>query len=542
MTISSPYTVIYAFGDSLSDAGDASLLTNSAAGAAAGLTPTPVSPPYATENYAGGVSAAVFSNGPVWVQDLAADLGLPTLAPASVGTVIPQAGYVTLVSGAPGGTDFAIGGSVTGVTNENGGSSVPLTDLSGQITNFQNQVAHPAATALYTVWSGSNDILNLLEDPNFATLSVAAINADIAQSVQDEAAAIQTLITLGATNLLVLDVPDLGHVPAITYGYPSEVAQATSLAASFDNSLNALVSLYNKGAVHVAIEDTYALLDDAEKNPAAYKLSNVTSEVYSGSLSSYDPKKLVSSDPSVQNTYLFFDQQHPTETGHRVIEANALAALGLACFAEGTLIQAARGMVAVETLRVGDRLPTAGGIEREVTWTGHRRIDCGAHPDPRAVWPVRVRAGAFGPSTPSRDLLLSPDHAVFAGGALIPVRYLIDGDAIAQVEREAISYWHVELDAHDAILAEGLSCESYLDTGQRAAFAGGAVTALHPDFSSLERDGKGFAPLVVSGPALEAVRRHVAAQRATRARRFSTLRPYADMAKQHTKKTAAENT
>jgi hypothetical protein len=31
-------------------------------------------------------------------------------------------------------------------------------------------------------------------------------------------------------------------------------------------------------------------------------------------------------------------------------------------------------------------------------------------------------------------------------------------------------YVHVELDRHDILLAEGLPAESYLDTGNRAAF------------------------------------------------------------------------
>jgi hypothetical protein len=145
-----------------------------------------------------------------------------------------------------------------------------------------------------------------------------------------------------------------------------------------------------------------------------------------------------------------------------------------------------------------------------VTWLGHRHVDCRRHPCPADVWPVRVRPGAFGPGRPHRDLLLSPDHAVFHAGVLIPVRHLVDGRAIAQMPRAAVTYWHVELDCHDVILAEGLPCESYLDTGQRSSFAGGDVLRLHPVFADRHamtahaRDAGACAPLAVCGPAVEA--------------------------------------
>ena len=89
---------------------------------------------------------------------------------------------------------------------------------------------------------------------------------------------------------------------------------------------------------------------------------------------------------------------------------------------------------------------------------------------PHDVWPVRVSAGAFGDAQPGRDLLLSPDHAVFLDGALIPIRYLINGRTVVQEFAAEVSYYHVELPEHSVILAEGLPCESYLETGNRAAF------------------------------------------------------------------------
>ncbi len=138
----------------------------------------------------------------------------------------------------------------------------------------------------------------------------------------------------------------------------------------------------------------------------------------------------------------------------------------VACYASGTRLLTAAGEVAVEHLQVGDSIVTRGGALRPVIWIGRRRIDCRQ----QNVWPVRVCAGAFGDRMPHRDLWLSPDHGVFIDGGLIPVRYLINGATVVAEEVESITYWHVELNRHEVIFAEGLPCESYLDTGNRNAF------------------------------------------------------------------------
>jgi hypothetical protein len=81
-----------------------------------------------------------------------------------------------------------------------------------------------------------------------------------------------------------------------------------------------------------------------------------------------------------------------------------------------------------------------------------------------------------------------------------------------QEEAGEITYWHVELPSHAVILAEGLACESYLDTGNRRGFAnGGQVVDLHPNLdprATAERiwQERGCAPLIRDGEALVAVR------------------------------------
>jgi hypothetical protein len=191
------------------------------------------------------------------------------------------------------------------------------------------------------------------------------------------------------------------------------------------------------------------------------------------------------------------------------------------CFASGTRIATPSGMVTVEDLRPGMLVSTATDEEVAIKWIGCRRVACQTHPDPASVWPVRVRAGTFGDDAPGRDLWLSADHAVFANGVLIPIKHLIDGAAIAQVSRDVITYWHIELERHDIILAEGLPVESYLDTGDRSAFInGGSVVSFAPDFAIRVREAESCAPLTVTGSEIIAVKQQIAArtQRSGKAR------------------------
>jgi hypothetical protein len=177
-----------------------------------------------------------------------------------------------------------------------------------------------------------------------------------------------------------------------------------------------------------------------------------------------------------------------------------------ACYACGTHILTDRGEVEIENLRLTDRVVTAGGALRPVKWIGRRALDIARHPDPIAVRPVIVSAGAFGDGLPRRDLWLSPGHNIASEGALIPISGLINGRSVLQVEVDRIEYWHVELDAHDVLLAEGLPAESYLDTGNRTAFAnGGAFIEANPDFAP-RHWADTCLPIALEGPAVAATK------------------------------------
>ncbi len=538
------YGTIYAFGDSLSDAGNAWLLTNSPYAAGLGLSPEPVSPPYYQEIY-NNVTANVFSNGPVWTQDLSSALGLGTLAPSGVGayanTVLAdltsQVGagqaaidlellelatgvsganpYIPLVSGAPGGTDFAVGGAVTGPTNENS----PVTGLDGlaaQLATFQRDVPAPAANALATVSIGGNDVFNVLEDPNFATLygtgtTLANVNAtqagqDIAQSVSLEAAFLGSLVAEGVTSAVVMNVPDIGLTPEALGLGATQAAAGTVLAEYYNELLSADVVSLNLGGARDVIDNAFGLIDNAVADPGSYGFTNVSAPVYSGSASSYTPADLVSTNPTVQDAYLFFDKEHPTETGELGLAQLAQLAL-TSCFATGTRIRTVDGDVAVEALTLGTRIVLADGGTAPAIWIGHRDVDFSKLADPRSGWPVRVRAGAFGRGLPVRDLYLSPDHAVFVEDVLIPVKYLVDGDKIVAEPRRSVTWWHVELPRHAVLLAEGLPCESFLDTGGRDDTA--KQRPRRADYVSIAWEAEGCAELVVTGARLAKARSRV---------------------------------
>ncbi|UNC14997.1 Hint domain-containing protein [Acidiphilium multivorum] len=197
------------------------------------------------------------------------------------------------------------------------------------------------------------------------------------------------------------------------------------------------------------------------------------------------------------------------------------------CFAAGTQIRTPAGETPVESLRAGDTVLTAAGAERRVVWIGRRTLDLSRHPRPELVRPVRIAAGALADGVPARDLVVSPDHALFLDGVLVQAKDLVDGTMIAPDRRiSRVTYFHVELDRHDVLLAEGAPAESFLDTGHRGLFenAGEPIT-LHPDLMQARREAEGCAPLVTGGDALAAIRARLAARRAAQGFALVRVRP-----------------
>jgi hypothetical protein len=176
------------------------------------------------------------------------------------------------------------------------------------------------------------------------------------------------------------------------------------------------------------------------------------------------------------------------------------------CFAAGTRIVTPRGAVLIERLHVGDTVLTLAGRAQPIRWIGRRQVDCRRHPRPGEVLPIRVAAHAFGVGRPRRPVLLSPDHAVFVEGVLIPVKLLANLDTVTQAAVDTVVYLHIELPRHDVVFADGLPVESYLKVDDRDLFDNGdGVIELHPNLmpdaskAALVWEARGCAPLLRSG-------------------------------------------
>ncbi len=197
------------------------------------------------------------------------------------------------------------------------------------------------------------------------------------------------------------------------------------------------------------------------------------------------------------------------------------------CFIEGTRIATARGEVPVEMLRAGDLVVTAhgGAPFQPLVWVGHSRVDVSRQRDRTRIAPVLVKAGALAQGVPFRDLRVSPDHALFLDGHLVPARLLVNGTGIVQeLWRREASYWHVELAGHGVVVSEGALSETYLDDGNRQLFDNAKVAALVTDFAAQRANGRYeaacCAPVVVEGDAvLAAIRLRIAGREPLRAAR-----------------------
>ena len=212
-------------------------------------------------------------------------------------------------------------------------------------------------------------------------------------------------------------------------------------------------------------------------------------------------------------SYLNSSLTSPSESANAHPD-NGEVTIALVCFVTGSRIRTRRGEVAVEGLAVGDLAVTATGEARPIRWIGHRRIE---RPT-RDQWPVRVMAGAFGEGLPERDLFLSPGHAVcveVVDEVFVPVDHLINGVTIFREAVAEVTYWHVELESHDVLLAEGMPCESYMDAGNRAFFGReyGRLETIDPGrvAESLTRYAR---PFVDQGPIVAAIGERLAAKAA----------------------------
>jgi phospholipase/lecithinase/hemolysin len=282
---------LYIFGDSLSDTGNTFNVTG-------GLTDptkaTPPDPPFFQGR---------FSNGQVWVDYVGDQLGLsPTLFSTLQTRTIPTQGI-----------NYAFGGASSG----KGNLVVPNAPLPGVLEQVQafaqplltsNQKADPKA--VYAVWGGGNDFL-------FSNLS------DSSQIVKNILDSVTLLAQVGAKNILVFNLPDLGKIP---FAYARGVSsQLTVLSTSYNSSLaTGIANLRTNPAftgVNIIPVDINSLFNRVIASPEEFGFKNVTTPCVIGDLNN------IASVCNNPDDYLFYDAVHPTTNAHKLIAATALCSI-----------------------------------------------------------------------------------------------------------------------------------------------------------------------------------------------------------------------
>jgi len=153
-----------------------------------------------------------------------------------------------------------------------------------------------------------------------------------------------------------------------------------------------------------------------------------------------------------------------------------------ACYCGGTMILTPDGEVAVEDLRIGDLLVTLSGQAKPVRWIGRRAYNGRFVAGNREVLPICIKSDAIMKGVPARDLWVSPEHSLYIDDVLVQAKHLVNGISVVQSGAvDQVEYFHIELDEHDVIYADGAPAETFVDCDNRLMFANGAGYAdLYP--------------------------------------------------------------
>jgi uncharacterized repeat protein (TIGR03803 family) len=180
------------------------------------------------------------------------------------------------------------------------------------------------------------------------------------------------------------------------------------------------------------------------------------------------------------------------------------------CYLAGTRIATSTGEVLVETLDIEDRVVTLSGEVKPIKWIGRRSYGGRFVMGRKDILPVCIKAGALDDNVPQRDLWISPNHAMYLGGVLIEAKDLVNGVSIVRAENvEKVEYFHIELDTHDVIVAEGAFSETFIDDDSRGLFLNAhEYRMLYAD--AVPALAQYCAPRVEDGYEVEAVRQHLA--------------------------------
>jgi len=160
--------------------------------------------------------------------------------------------------------------------------------------------------------------------------------------------------------------------------------------------------------------------------------------------------------------------------------ANSIVNAPIVCYLKGTKILTENGYVAIEHLSVGDKIATKGKIVNDeyineqdeltyepITWTGNFR----APNLNKQSFPICITAHAFGENMPFENLYISPAHRILLDGKMVLAGSLINGTTIFQdCNYVEIEYYHLQLESHSSIVANGVLAETYFDFDNSAIF------------------------------------------------------------------------
>lgn len=172
---------------------------------------------------------------------------------------------------------------------------------------------------------------------------------------------------------------------------------------------------------------------------------------------------------------------------------------GPVCFVAGTLILTPSGPRAIDSLSPGDLIVTRDHGPQPLRWIGQSAQSSAALRATPALRPVRLRRGALGGGMPDRDLDVSPQHRIVVqsrigarmfgpDGVLVPAGKLLPLPGVERLGTDPVTYYHLLLDRHEVIFAEGCATES-LFLGPMAQETLGAeameeITLLFPDLAA----------------------------------------------------------
>ncbi len=160
---------------------------------------------------------------------------------------------------------------------------------------------------------------------------------------------------------------------------------------------------------------------------------------------------------------------------------------------------------------------TSSGKARPIRWIGKQGYSGRFAAGNADVLPIQIKQGALADNVPKRDLWVSPLHAMYLDGVLIPAWALVNGVSIVQATRvDMVEYFHLELETHDVIVAEGAFSESFVDDGSRGMFHNAATyRAIYP--AATPKAARYCAPRIEDGEQLQTAPDRIATRLALRA-------------------------